>query len=91
MECPTKLFYTQKAHEYKNSNSDNDFLASLADGGFQVGKMASLLYPDGIEVKSASNQLALKETTELLKLHDNIILFEPAFAFENLLCELIFS
>ncbi len=31
-ECPTKLFYANKIHEYANSMSDNAFLESLADG-----------------------------------------------------------
>ena len=55
MECPTKLFYTSKDDEYKNNKGDNEFLASLAEGGFQVGKMATLLFPDGKEIKAKLN------------------------------------
>ncbi len=43
-ECPVKLYYTGKK-EYPSTNDDNDFLASLAEGGFQVGELAKLLYP----------------------------------------------
>ena len=85
MECPTKLFYTRKDKEYKNNKGDNKFLASLAEGGFQVGKMATLLFPGGEEVKAKKNQEALAETTALLSSNHSIILFEPALAFENLL------
>lgn len=85
MECPTKLFYTRKEKEYRNIKGDNEFLASLAEGGFQVGKMAMLLYPNGIEVKSKSTQKSLSETSDLIKSHDSITLFEPAFEFDGLL------
>lgn len=85
MECPTKLFYTRKDKEYKNNKGDNEFLASLAEGGFQVGKMATLLFPDGKEIKAKRNEVALAETAALLSSNESIILFEPALAFENLL------
>ena len=51
MECPTKLFYANKPDIYKNVKGENEFLESLAEGGFQVGKMATLLYPNGIEIQ----------------------------------------
>ena len=54
MECPTKLFYTGKSETYENIKGENEFLESLAEGGFQVGKMATLLYPNGIEVQARS-------------------------------------
>ena len=85
MECPTKLFYTGKSETYKNIKGENEFLESLAEGGFQVGKMATLLFPDGIEIKARKNQEALEETNQLLSTNEDIILFEPAFAFEDLL------
>ena len=39
IDCPTKLFYTRKA-EYPDQNEEDTFLAALAEGGFQVGKLA---------------------------------------------------
>lgn len=84
MECPTKLFYARKEFEYKNNKSENEFLESLAEGGFQVGKMAMLLYPDGVEITASSNHEALTQTKELMQSNDKIVLFEPAFEFENL-------
>ena len=50
VECPTKLFYTGKS-EYRNTSNEDEFLAMLADGGFQVGELAKLMYPSGIEIK----------------------------------------
>ena len=34
MECPAKLFYTGKDNEYKNTKGDDEFLESLAEGGY---------------------------------------------------------
>ena len=85
MECPTRLFYIGKSETYKNTKGRNEFLESLAEGGFQVGKMATLLYPGGVEVQSRINQQAIEETKNLLNTEENIVLFEPAFAFEGLL------
>ncbi len=83
IECPKKLFYTSN-QEYKNTNNEDVFLQSLADGGFQVGELAKLLYPEGIEVLEKANEEALKVTAELLK-RDKVILFEPAISYKNLL------
>ena len=84
VECPTKLFYTGKEAVYRNLKQEDTFLQALADGGFQVGKMAAMLYPQGIEIKSRSNAEAEAETTSLLTQHDQIVLFEPAIRFGNL-------
>ena len=85
MECPTKLFYTSKSETYKNVKGKNEFLESLAEGGFQVGEMATMLYPKGVEVEARKNQQALEETRQLLNTEKDLVLFEPAFAFEGLL------
>jgi len=45
LECPTKLFYCDKK-EYLNRKLDDEFLENLAKGGFQVGKLAKLYFPD---------------------------------------------
>lgn len=36
LDCPTKLFYTNKKNSYTNLNIEDTFLQSLAQGGFQV-------------------------------------------------------
>jgi hypothetical protein len=84
VECPTKLFYTQKENEYKNIKSEDSFLEALAHGGFQVGEFAKLLHPNGIEVSAKNNQEAELETQRLLAENDEITLFEPAIRFKNL-------
>ena len=81
VECPTKLYYTGKHTEYRNLKQEDTFLQALADGGFQVGKMATMLYPKGIEVTARTNDQAEAETARLLSSHDQIVLFEPAIRF----------
>lgn len=77
VECPTKLFYTGKPNEYRDAMKDDEFMAMLADGGYQVGALAKLRHPDGIEIGDRDNALAEEKTKEFLKL-DNVVLFEPA-------------
>lgn len=77
VECPTKLFYTGKAREYRDQMAENDFMAMLAEGGYQVGELAKLRYPDGIEIEDRDHAAAEAKTQEYL-LRDNVVLFEPA-------------
>ena len=84
VECPTKLFYTGKHTVYRNLKQEDTFLQALARGGFQVGKMATMLYPQGIEIKARDNTEAELETKAILTAHENVVLFEPAIRFENL-------
>lgn len=82
-ECPTKLFYTGKDKVYRNFKQEDSFLAMLADGGYQVGELAKLYYPNGIEVESINHDQAEALTLELLQ-HDKVVLFEPAIRFGDL-------
>lgn len=77
VDCPTKLYFTGKDTEYQNLMKEDSFLEMLADGGFQVGALAKLMYPGGVEITARDHATAEKETIELLK-RDNVILFEPA-------------
>jgi hypothetical protein len=85
LECPTKLFYTNKNTEYANVKLDDPFLQALANGGFQVEALARLEYPEGhlIQAEHYEYQKAINETNELLK-QENCVIFEAAFEFENL-------
>ncbi|HKL87134.1 MAG TPA: DUF2779 domain-containing protein [Treponemataceae bacterium] len=83
MDCPTKLFYA-KTPGYINCNSKNDFLKSLADGGFQVGALAQCQFPEGHRIDTINIEQALGETNEWMK-RPEVTLFEAAIAFENLL------
>lgn len=80
-ECSRKLYYTGKP-EYPNSNVDNAFLEALAEGGFQVGALAQILHPGGIEIETLEKDEAIKKTEELLK-RDSVIIFEAAFQFKD--------
>jgi hypothetical protein len=82
-ECPTKLYYSGKS-EYGNNKLDDAFLEALAEGGFQVGALAKLYHPGGVEITTLDNQLAVAETEELLK-RDSIVLYEPAIRSGDLL------
>jgi len=79
VECPTKLFYTRK-NSYEDNMAGNDFMAMLAEGGFQVGELAKAFYPEGIEISEKNNQKALDATATYLK-QKNVVLFEPAIQF----------
>jgi hypothetical protein len=81
-ECPTKLFFQDDA-AYGNTNIDNSFLAALAEGGFQVGELAKIYHPGGVEVETLDKLAAVKETNELLK-KKNVIIFEAAIQHKNL-------
>jgi len=83
IECPTKLFYTGKATEYANTSSEDTFLQALAEGGFQVGELAKIMYPGGVEVTVDGHDAQEQETTRLLA-QENVTIFEAAIRFEDL-------
>ena len=62
--CPTKLYYKKLGFP---QHEDNEYMALLARGGNMIGKLAQILYPEGIEVKTESGtKYAIEETKELL-------------------------
>jgi len=85
VECPTKLFYSSKQSLYKNIKHEDSFLRMLADGGFQVGELAKVIYKDAQEISTKDPKEALEITKKLLAENENITLLEPAIEFENLL------
>jgi len=78
-ECPAKLRYA-KDRAYGNNQDDNTFLQVLAEGGFQVGELAKLMFPQGVEVSELAHDVAVAKTKELLAQ-------EEATIFEAALCE----
>lgn len=80
--CPSKLFYTGK-HTYEDQSNADSFLEALAEGGYQVGELAKCYYPGGIEIESLYYDEALEQTQTLLN-QENVIIYEPAFLFNNL-------
>ena len=77
VQCPTKLFYTGKKDTYRDTMQEDSFLAMLAEGGYQVGELAKLMYPQGVEVAHAEHTAALAQTAELLQ-QDEVVIFEAA-------------
>lgn len=77
--CLTKLWYKKKG--YPSLTDGNEYMELLADGGFMIGKMAQVLYPQGILIPT-DTQNALDETQNQLK-NENAVLFEAAFLSRN--------
>ncbi len=82
LECPTKLYYTKKP-EYSNQTKDDPFLSALADGGYQVGELAKLYFPNGHNITTLDSEEAEAQTLNLLQ-QDEVIIYEPAIKFKNL-------
>ncbi|MDE0519041.1 MAG: hypothetical protein OXH36_05765 [Bdellovibrionales bacterium] len=64
VECPTKLYYTRKP-EYSNQKMDDPFLSALADGGYQVGELAKLYFPNGHDITTLDYEEAETQTLKL--------------------------
>jgi hypothetical protein len=78
--CPAKLYY--KKLRYPTILDDDPYMTSLADGGFMVGKLAHLQYPEGILVSALDPWTAVEETKRLLE-NERITIFEAAIYHEN--------
>lgn len=83
MECPAKLFYTNKKSMYADGKMDDAFLAALAEGGFQVGELAKAYFPDGALIDTLDYDEALAQTNKLLQ-QKNVVIFEAAIRHESL-------
>lgn len=72
--CPTKLYY--HVEKYPNAEALDPYLELLAEGGFVVGKIAQLLYPEGVLVDTSRGfEAAEAQTRELLK-RPQVTIFE---------------
>lgn len=80
--CAKKLVYKKKG--YASSNDTDEYMAMLAEGGYVVGKMATLLFADGIEIEGSTPEAA-KKTEEYLK-EKNTTLFEATFVSKGKTC-----
>lgn len=78
-DCTKKLIY--KKQGYPTTNDTNEYMEMLAQGGYVVGTMATLLYPDGIEITGNTSE-AVQKTLDYLQ-DDNVVLFEPAIMTTN--------
>jgi hypothetical protein len=77
-ECPAKLRYA-KDPAYGNNQQDNAFLQALAEGGFQVGELAKLMFVHGVEIRDIDHIQALLQTAEHLA-NDSVTIFEAALS-----------
>ena len=78
-ECATKLYY--KKNKYPSLKESNEYLQLLADGGYMIGKMAQLIYPEGIEI-TGNTEDCIKLTEQFLT-QESCVLFEPAIYINN--------
>jgi len=72
--CPKKLVY--KKAQYPTSNDTNEYMEMLAQGGYIVGHMATLLFPEGVEITGSTTESVAKTKDYLEK--ENCTLFEAA-------------
>lgn len=82
--CPRKLYYATHKELYDNTNADNDFMRSLAEGGIQVGALARHYYFSKYNtfergyIETKDKDKALRET-EALMAKQNAVIAEAAF------------
>ena len=85
LKCPRRLYYAYDMKTYANQDLDDDFLKSLAEGGFQVGEFAKLCY--GIDAKNTIDTLDADEAIKMTKKlfgQENVNIAEAAFRSGNL-------
>jgi hypothetical protein len=85
LECPNKLFFTHHRDHYPSTKTDDTFLLSLAQGGFQVEELARMHYPGGVLVDTEHYDYpgAVRKTEALLE-NENVVIYEAAFLWNNL-------
>lgn len=82
--CPRKLYYAVHKEQYGNTNSDNDFMRSLAEGGIQVGALARHYYFSKYKsfaqyyIETKDKDMALRQTAEAM-CEQNAVIAEAAF------------
>lgn len=86
MGCPARLYYYYDQEHYANQDSMNEFLKSLAEGGFQVGELAKIYH--GVKPEHDLKDLSgyeepVRRTAELMQL-DKVTIAEGAFRCGNL-------
>lgn len=84
LACPTSLYYYYNDKDYANQNVSDDFLKSLAEGGFQVGEIAKVYYEidEAHCIESLDYETSLKATANFFK-QDKVSIAEAAFRWKN--------
>ncbi len=80
-DCPVKLYYSMQP-QYYNKNKDDKFLQALSEGGYQVGELAKVYFPGGIDVNDTTYAESLEKTNQLLK-KEKVTIFEAAIRWQN--------
>jgi len=80
VSCAKKLIY--KKLKYPTSLATNEYMQMLAEGGYLIGKYATLHYPDGIEMPDDFKLSEIK-TVELLASEVNVTLFEATIIYQQ--------
>lgn len=75
-ECPTRLYY--RLNRYPSTRQSDPYLSLLAEGGYMIGAIATLLFPEAVAVYESDHHQAVARTRELMQ-RENVILLEPAF------------
>jgi hypothetical protein len=75
-DCPAKLYY--RMLKYPSNQDGDEYMELLAQGGYMIGAIASLLFPDAILVDEPDHDRAVQLTEKLIK-KENVTLLEAAF------------
>ena len=81
--CPMQAYYYRNPETYENQSANDDFLKSLAEGGFQVGELAKIYgdVPPENDLEGCSGyDEPLKRTRELFK-QEKVNIAEAAFRY----------
>ena len=74
--CEQKLLYKKRG--YPTAGDSDGYMQMLSEGGYVVGKMATLLYGDGIEISADRTEDCVNQTEDWLAKTDKVTLFEAA-------------
>jgi hypothetical protein len=74
--CPTKLYY--RMNKYPSNTDGDEYIELLAEGGYMIGAIASLLFPDAIMVDEPDHFKAMGLTQGYFQ-RENVTLLEAAF------------
>ncbi|PTM10090.1 MAG: hypothetical protein DA443_07650, partial [Bacteroidetes bacterium] len=77
------MYYKLHSDEYVCAQDEDPFLAALAEGGIQVGEMAKLLFPGGVEPANTRIKPDMIAETKALLHQPEITIYEAAIAHER--------
>ena len=84
LQCPASAYYYRNPQLYANQQLDDEFLESLAEGGFQVGEAAKVYYgiPEERTIEALGYEESLVRTQELFSA-PRAKIAEAAFRYGN--------